>query len=215
MDLSSLCVCLKKIWGFFKPKEKPVSITKTGDNKEYHNLTMSNISSGGDVILGDKKVYVDKRPDILAEYEEKRAALVEKGELNPSDLYWRVVREDELNVIRFLNGIAPSGVVYAYRSEEFKRGYHQPTLIFYLVKIQERGKTTRIVNGREKRGTSPNNWPYYLLTVNLENGELMSRSPREVETNFSEAKRTSTMTSIEKLFETVKEKAGDPHFLLG
>lgn len=148
---------------------------------------------------------------ILDEYEKQEAELVHKGRMEPAELHWNAVRSGQIKTIQQINDIAPATVVNAYVSEPFKYDYHGHKYLYVLVKTIENGYAKRLVRGKYYPAACAEKiWPYYLLTLNTNTGELVEIEPPQVVTLFNENKRTDTMTAIEELFLKVKEKTGHP-----
>lgn len=148
---------------------------------------------------------------ILDEYEKKEAELVHKGRMEPAELHWNAVRSGQITTIQKINDIAPATVVNAYVSEPFKYDYHGNKYLYVLVKTIENGYAKRLVRGKYHSAACVEKiWPYYLLTLNTNTGELFEIEPPQVVILFNENKRTDTMTAVEEMFLKVKEKTGHP-----
>lgn len=154
---------------------------------------------------------IQKPNDIFSEYEARSRALVEKGNLGPHKLEWRPIRAGETKEIKFVNAVAPALVVHAYRSEPFKREFHGPELISYLIETVQNGYMKRMINGKYLPAAFTEGiWPYYLLTVQAKNGSLVEINPPKVVDMMNEEKKDDSMVAVEHMFQEVKEKAGDP-----
>lgn len=182
--------------------------------KESVKITQNSNTGGiqaGQINAPVTQYNIQRSNDILSEYEARNKEFVEKGKRDPQKLEWSRIKSGSTREISFLNEVAPALVVHAYRSEAFKREFHGPELISYLIETVQNGYMKRMINGKYLPAAFTEGiWPYYLLTVQAKTGSLVEIDPPKVVDMMNEAKKNDSMVAVEHMFQEVKKKAGDP-----